>query len=157
ARQRRDGGLSAGRHAPGRPVGPRRVGRTGPLPGGALPQFCRDECGLSEGEPPMAHWSRRQLVQGVGVAGIGLLAGCGRLPWQAQPATRVPTIGWLSAVSQSPSSGLDAFREGMTDLGYLEGQNLRIETRYAEGNEWQLRELASDLAQVPVDVLVAAG
>jgi len=32
----------------------------------------------------MDHWSRRQFVQGAGVAGLGLLAGCGRLPWQAR-------------------------------------------------------------------------
>jgi len=43
----------------------------------------------------MDHWSRRQFVRGVGVAGLGLVAGCGRLPWQAQPPAKVARPGRL--------------------------------------------------------------
>jgi hypothetical protein len=53
--------------------------------------------------------SRRQFVQGAGVAGLGLLAGCGRLPGQAAPA-RVPRIGFLAL---PPQPYFDAFGEGL--------------------------------------------
>ena len=43
----------------------------------------------------MTGLSRRQFVLGAGAAGLGLLAGCGRLPWQAQPPAKVPRIGLL--------------------------------------------------------------
>jgi len=47
----------------------------------------------------MDHWSRRQFVHGVGVAGLGLLAECGRLPGQGQPPPNVPTIAGLATTS----------------------------------------------------------
>src|SRR6185369_7277110 len=62
--------------------------------------------------------SRRQFV--AGAAGLGLLAGCGRLPWPGQPAPRkVPTIGWLDQLSgestdslePAPDENLEAFRQ----------------------------------------------
>ena len=49
---------------------------------------------------------------------------------------------------------LEAFRQGLRDLGYVEGQNLVLEPRWAEGSEARLRELAAELVQLPVDVLV---
>jgi putative ABC transport system substrate-binding protein len=105
--------------------------------------------------------SRRQFVQGAGVAGLGLLAGCGRLPWQGQPAPpKVPTIGWLaplageSADEPEPVENLEAFRQGLAALGYVEGQSVILQTRYGQGEvEW--REAAADLVRLPVDVIVA--
>jgi putative ABC transport system substrate-binding protein len=109
--------------------------------------------------------SRRQFVQGVGVVGLALVGGCGRLPWQAQPPVpKVPTIGWLSQPSgESPESPepalaeqIEAFRQGLAALGYVDGQNVLVEPRYAQG-EAGLREAAADLVRLPVDVVVANG
>src|SRR6266446_5756515 len=75
----------------------------------------------------------------------------------AQPATKVHRIGWLSSVSPllEFDPRLDAFRQGLRDLGYVEGQNLVIEYRYAEGREERLPDLAAELVRLKVDVIVA--
>src|SRR5829696_4561136 len=108
--------------------------------------------------------SRRGFV--VGAAGLGLLAGCGRLPWQGQPAPRkVPTIGWLDQLSgestdslePAPVETLEAFRQGLAALGYVEGQHVVIEQRLTDPGEAGLREAAADLVRLPVDVLVTNG
>src|SRR5437773_3124213 len=111
-------------------------------------------CGAQHhGEPPMDHWGRRQFVQGVAVAGLGLLAGCGRLPGQAQSA-QTRRLGYLrpSPVERSePSAGPDfAFRDGLRELGYVEGQNLAIEWRLTSRGEVGLQELAAELVQRPI-------
>jgi putative ABC transport system substrate-binding protein len=104
--------------------------------------------------------TRRQFVAGAGVSGAALLAACGRLPWQSssqQPA-RVPRIGYLtgSTATGNPSYP-SAFREGLRDLGYVEGQNVVIEYRYADGDFSRLPELAMELVRLPVDVIVTGG
>jgi putative ABC transport system substrate-binding protein len=96
--------------------------------------------------------SRRQFVGGAGVASLGLLAGCGRLPWQGVPAAKVPRLGYLALGSERPQS--DAFLEGLQALGYVEGQNLIIDWRFAEGHADRLPDLALELVQNPVDVIV---
>jgi putative tryptophan/tyrosine transport system substrate-binding protein len=103
-----------------------------------------------------SRWSRRQLVQGLGAVGLGLLAGCGRPPWQAQPASKVYRIGYLSASSPMVETR-DAFREGLAALGYVDGQNITLELRWAEAQAGQLTALATDLVNLPVDVLVVSG
>ena len=114
----------------------------------------------------MDRWSRRQFVQRVGAVGFGLLAGCGRLPWQGQPAPRkVPTIGWLRQLSgestdslePAPDENLEAFRQGLAALGYVEGQHVVIEQRLTDQGESGLREAAADLVRLQVDVLVTRG
>jgi putative tryptophan/tyrosine transport system substrate-binding protein len=110
-------------------------------------------------------YTRRQVVQGMGAVGLGLLAGCGRWPGQAQPSPKVPRIGWLSPEESPPprrsegaSQGpVDIFREGLRELGYVEGQNITIEYRYADGSSDALVEHALELARSPVDLLVAFG
>ena len=100
--------------------------------------------------------SRRQFVQGVSVAGLGLLAGCGRLPWQTQPPpTRIPRIGYLSFNAAGPDASRDAFLEGLGALGWADGQNLVIDYRFADGNADRLRELAAELARSEVALLFA--
>ena len=78
---------------------------------------------------------------------------------EAQQALRVYRIGWLSAGAPPPTPTLlmQAFQEGLRDLGYVEGQNLVIEYRYGEGQAERLREVAAALVQLPVDVMVAQG
>jgi putative ABC transport system substrate-binding protein len=79
----------------------------------------------------------------------------------AQAPLRIVTIGFLGindAREWSEGPGRD-FEEGLRDLGYIEGKNLRFEFRFAEGDETRLPALASDLAALNVDVIVtyAAG
>jgi ABC-type uncharacterized transport system substrate-binding protein len=75
-----------------------------------------------------------------------------------QQTTRIPRIGWL--VTGSPMShrfSLAAFQEGLKAVGYREGQNIKIEYRWAEGNITRLHELANELVQQNVDVILAGG
>jgi putative ABC transport system substrate-binding protein len=101
--------------------------------------------------------TRRQFVVSASVAGAGLLAGCGRLPWQAGLPPRVARVAFLapdSAPSASPH--FEAFRQGLRELGYVEGQDLVIDARYAEGELGQLPTLAAELVRLGPDVLVTA-
>jgi putative tryptophan/tyrosine transport system substrate-binding protein len=78
----------------------------------------------------------------------------------AQQATKVHRIGRLLGVGSPPSGhdpSFEAFRQRLHELGYVEGQNLFIEDRYAEGNQDRLRDLAAELVRLQVDVIVAEG
>src|SRR5437763_12639157 len=110
--------------------------------------------------------SRRQVVVGSGAVGLGLVVGCGRWPGQAEPPPTTVTVlrvGYLIAgpdelTSPPPpgtSPGLDAWRQGLADYGYHDGQNLVIEYRATGQGPERLRELATELARLPVDVIVA--
>ena len=66
-------------------------------------------------------------------------------------------LGFLSEGFSGPSPDLEAFRQGLRDLGYIEGKNLLIEYRYAEGKGDRYPELVSDLVRLKVDVIVANG
>jgi putative tryptophan/tyrosine transport system substrate-binding protein len=71
---------------------------------------------------------------------------------------KVPRVGWL--VTGSPAShrfSLAAFQDGLKALGYVEGQNISIEYRWAEGNLSRLPELSKDLVQQKVSVILAGG
>ena len=73
----------------------------------------------------------------------------------AQPPPKTPRIGYLG--SASPSAGahlLEAFRQGLRELGYVEGQNIVIEFRSAEGKWERLPDLAAELVRLKVDVIV---
>jgi putative ABC transport system substrate-binding protein len=73
-----------------------------------------------------------------------------------QPKT--PRIGMLVTGSASTNKTPDdAFRQGLRELGYIEGRNIVIEYRYVEGKRDRIPELAAELVQVKVDVLVVAG
>jgi putative ABC transport system substrate-binding protein len=77
---------------------------------------------------------------------------------QAQQPTKVPRIGFLGATSHSANAArVEAFLQGLRDLGYVEGKNIVIEYRYAEGKAGRLSELASELVRLKVDVIVSAG
>jgi len=76
----------------------------------------------------------------------------------AQLSAKVPRVGYLNPGSPSdPLSQrrLGAFRQGLRDLGYVEGQNIAIESRWAEGKHDRLPALAADLVRSKVDVIVA--
>jgi ABC-type uncharacterized transport system substrate-binding protein len=98
--------------------------------------------------------SRRQFVVGAGASSLGLLAGCGQWPGQAEPPHQVHRLGYLSSLDGATDQPtVEAFRQGLRDLGYLEGQNLAIEWRYADPQ--QLPDLAAALVRLPVDLIVA--
>jgi putative ABC transport system substrate-binding protein len=75
----------------------------------------------------------------------------------AQPAEKVHRIGRLSPGLPETNPGLEAFRQGLRELGYVEGQNLVIEYRYAEGRDDRLADLAAELVRLKMEVIVAIG
>jgi putative ABC transport system substrate-binding protein len=100
--------------------------------------------------------SRRQFLRGsLSLGALSFLVGCGILPSQARPA-KIARIGLLSSGSAAASPFLDAFHQGLLALGYVEGQNISLDYRYAEGGADRLQELASELIQLKVDVVLAA-
>jgi putative ABC transport system substrate-binding protein len=79
-------------------------------------------------------------------------------PADAQQAKKVPRIGYLSPLDPArESTRSEAIRAGLRELRYIEGQNIAIEYRYAEGKLDRLPELAAELVRLKVDIIVAAG
>lgn len=94
---------------------------------------------------------------------ITLLGGTAAASWppvaRAQPAPKVARIGFLAVGSlESPEgrTALDAFRQALKELGHIEGQNVVIEYRAADGKIDRLPTLATELALLKVDIIVAA-
>jgi putative ABC transport system substrate-binding protein len=73
----------------------------------------------------------------------------------AQPPANVPIIGWF--VFESGSGALDGFRQGLRELGYVEGQNIAIESRSPEGSDDRLVEQIEELARLKVKIMVTGG
>ena len=97
--------------------------------------------------------NRRAFVAG----GVALLAA--PRGGEAQQAAKVARIGYLGTGSlESPEiqANLNAFRQGLTDLGYVEGPGIHIEYRTADGKLEQLAALATELVRLKVDIIVAA-
>jgi len=78
-------------------------------------------------------------------------------PTQAQPAMKVPRIGFLLAGGSPETARRDAFRQGLRELGHVEGKNIVIEWRGAQGKFDRLDELAAELVGLRVDVFVTSG
>jgi putative tryptophan/tyrosine transport system substrate-binding protein len=78
-------------------------------------------------------------------------------PSQAQSVAKTSRIGILSPTLADPNPALDAFRQGLRDLGYVEGQSIALEYRFAEGRFERLPELAADLVRLKVDVILVQG
>jgi putative ABC transport system substrate-binding protein len=77
---------------------------------------------------------------------------------EAQQPTKIPLIGSLSGSSSSTSSARhEAFRLGLRDLGYVEGRNIVLERRWADGKFDRLPALAAELVRLKVDIMVTAG
>src|SRR5437588_10959655 len=89
---------------------------------------------------------------------VGSAAAAWPLAARAQQALRIAKIGHLeSGLPSSSPNLLAAFRQGLRELGYVEGQNLFIVSRFAEGREERLPQLAEELVQYGVDVIFAIG
>src|SRR6266498_3112811 len=83
-----------------------------------------------------------------------MLLTLGSLVAGQQPA-KIPRIGWLvTGVPSSSSLNLESFRHGLRALGYIEGKNIQIESRYAEGKLDRLPSLVAELVQLKVDVFI---
>jgi putative tryptophan/tyrosine transport system substrate-binding protein len=96
---------------------------------------------------------RREFISFLGGA-----AATWPLPARAQQQERMRRIGWLvSGDPKSYRSALAAFRDGLLALNYVEGQNINIEYRWAEGNLAQLPALAKELVDLKVDIILAGG
>jgi putative tryptophan/tyrosine transport system substrate-binding protein len=85
-----------------------------------------------------------------------LLALCSSAP--AQQPKKVPRIGYLSAQDAARESiRAEAIRLALRDLGYIEGQNIAFEYRYAEGKTDRYPDLVAELVRLKVDIIVVAG
>jgi putative ABC transport system substrate-binding protein len=74
---------------------------------------------------------------------------------EAQQPAKIPRLGYVVATSANPKpSSVEAFRQGLKNLGYVEGKNILVEYRYAEGVEDRLPALVGELVQLKVDVLI---
>jgi putative ABC transport system substrate-binding protein len=97
--------------------------------------------------------SRRMMVF---VLSVAILA-CTH-PADAQQPTKLPQIGYLTGVTLSAQSArIEAFRQGLRELRYVEGKNIVIEWRSAEGKLDRLPALASELVRLKVDIIVTGG
>ncbi len=76
----------------------------------------------------------------------------------AQQPKKVPRIGYVSGSGDANNPGpyVEAFRQGLRDLGYIEGKNILVEYRYAEGKQDRIPSIVAELVQLKVDVVVAA-
>jgi putative tryptophan/tyrosine transport system substrate-binding protein len=91
---------------------------------------------------------------------VALLSGAAAwtFPARAQPQTTMPVVGYLGPESpQTFASRVNAFRDGLAQAGYVEGRNVAIEFRWAEGHYDRLSALAADLVDRQVALLVAPG
>src|SRR5262249_38630429 len=76
----------------------------------------------------------------------------------AQQLAKAPRIGFLGGSSPSAiSARIEAFRQGLRELGYVEGKNIVIEWRSAEGKRDRLPSLVAELVRLKVDIIVTAG
>ena len=73
---------------------------------------------------------------------------------EAQQPTKVPRIGYLGLSDQS-SPTFQSFQQGLREVGYIEGQNVLMESRFAFGNEWRLDALAAEIVGLNVNAIVA--
>jgi len=75
---------------------------------------------------------------------------------EAQQPTKIPHIGYLAGFgsAKAPGAPIEAFRQGLRQLGYLEGKNILVEYRYIEGRQERVASFVLELVHIPVDVLV---
>src|SRR5439155_16104010 len=135
-------GSRAGRRARTQGLPPTRAGlqrpRCEPAP----------QLGVARGRSKM----RRTLALMVAIA-VGILAA--PLGAEAQQAGKVPRIG-VMAVAPTPNL-VEAWRQGLRQRGWIEGENVLVEYRYSQGRDESFPDFASELVRLKVDVILAAG
>src|SRR5437764_715505 len=97
------------------------------------------------------HLGRREFVTLLGCAGVAL-----PVVARAQKSGKIPQIGYLSTANPRSMPSFQAFEQRLRELGYIEGQNIVIEYRNAEGEVDRLPDLAADLVRLDVNVIVTA-
>src|SRR6476660_3190792 len=101
---------------------------------------------------PGRNMRRREFILSTGSAALGSFSA------HAQQAGKVPRIGYLGVTSPSDRPTLlDTFRQGLRELGWIEGQNIVIDYRFAEGRLDRLPDLAAELVRLKVDLIVSEG
>jgi len=103
-----------------------------------------------------AEGSAIQNLKWIRIVAIGItFAMCGAVA-HAQPQTKIPRIGYVSGTGDATNQGpyVEALRQGLRDLGYVEGKNIVIEYRGAEGKSERFQSLVTELVELKVDVLV---
>ena len=98
---------------------------------------------------------RLRTIGLISTLALGLFAG--PLPAEAQKAGKVYRIGYLSGNAARIPHRIEAFRQGLRDLGYVEGKNIVIELRSAKGKLARFRALSAELVRLKVDVIVTGG
>jgi putative ABC transport system substrate-binding protein len=94
----------------------------------------------------------------VGLSVIAIVLAVAGAVAEAQQPTKIPRIGYLTGGSRSASSvRIEAFRQGLRELGYVEGKNIVIEWRSAEEKLDRLPALAAELVRLKVDIIVTSG
>lgn len=92
------------------------------------------------------------------LAGVQLALVLGTLPAEAQAPTAVPRVGVLFAIGGSPArQRLEELRQGLRELGWVEGGTVALEVRHTEGSRERLPALAAELVRLRVDVIVTSG
>ena len=89
------------------------------------------------------------------LAGTGAVLLAAPLAAKAQQAGKVPRIGFLRS-GPPPQAFVEGFQQGLRELGYVEGQNILIEYRFADGGTAQLADLGAELLRLKVDVILAS-
>ncbi|HEU4343985.1 MAG TPA: ABC transporter substrate-binding protein [Candidatus Binatia bacterium] len=93
----------------------------------------------------------------VGVFAIALTLAFGGAVAEAQQPAKIPRIGFLTTSPSVFPGRIKAFRQGLRDLGYVEGKNIVIEWRYTEGKLDRAPALAAELVRLKVDIIVSSG
>jgi putative ABC transport system substrate-binding protein len=96
---------------------------------------------------------RRQFIKLLS----GVAAALWSLPLRAQRSTKIPRMGVLLYSTPRGDPNTEAFQRGMSELGYVDGQNIVFEYRFAEGRPERLPELATDLVRLKPDLIFALG
>src|SRR5205823_4199813 len=74
-----------------------------------------------------------------------------------QQPTKMPRIGYLGTSPSAIAARIEAFRQGLRELGYVEGKNIFIEWRHVEGKPERMSELAAELVRLKVDIIITGG
>ena len=101
---------------------------------------------------------RKKTIKKIFYLIVGAMLSALCVPTQAQEAKKVHRVGYLTALDPATeSSRVETIRLALRELGYIEGQNITMEYRYAERKADWLAELAAELVRLKVDIIVAAG
>ncbi len=109
--------------------------------------------------PPSCSDNRKSKIQNLKWPGLSVIAFVLVVTWamaQAQPQAKIPRIGYVSGTGDATNQGpyVEALRQGLRELGYVEGKNFAIEFRGAEGKSDLIPSIVAELVQLKVDILI---